>query len=136
MKSILAGVALSLSVFAANSADVLQTLSVNRGSDPVLTITATFYGMTDKELAVLDARGTKFINTVSTYKKANKGDTSYSITFTESVNGVADPAPTVIKDLSHKDVNNILRANQRYIDGLITDSEAKELKKQKPWGNK
>lgn len=132
-KSIIAAAVLSIAAFSANAIDISHTLNVTNGSTQVLNLTATYSGLNNADVAELDARGNKFVKLVQSYRKTNKGN--YTVTFNDSVNGVVSPDEIAITNLTHREVNSILRANQRYANDVITASEVKELKGKKPWGN-
>lgn len=113
------------------AADVTQSLTITNGGSAVFSSTMTFSGMTDQDVAKLDARGNNFLNLVKAQGKMSKAKGPYSMTF-KSTTG----QDVMFDALTFGDVNKILRANLKYLTDSVVDSEARDKAgKGKPWGN-
>src|SRR5574340_631900 len=121
---------LTLSILASTAAcavDVTQTLTITHAGAPVLDSNVHFLGMTQAQADQLAAKGNKFLDAVRAQGKMSKAKGAYSIVLdgsTKGDDGKVAKGPLVSFDgLTLSDMNKVMRANAKYIEDLIGESE-------------
>lgn len=147
-KSLVLALTLGLASVSAMAIDLKHGVVVSESEVPLLEMGVEYKGMTKAEYAQLVAVEAKFITTVErvatnsakAIAKNSKNAGTYTMVLTgvvtEDDGKVNELAPMVLNQLTLKDVNSIMRANQTYMSSLIGKSEMNAVKGKKPWGNK